>query len=221
MEFRGVFILFISAASILAQDDNAQCLQTCQNLGCATGVYLPAGLFNGTSDPNCGGVACPQGCACSICNGDNYCQYNSDAVQYCESIGCVGADCDGGIINCLACPTTTSPKVTRPASDDANAACASACQANGCGSGFINNFPGAGDIGCTCVVCPASTPCSSVTTVTDYCASIGCIAVNNDPTGSWNTNANNANNACDFGISACYSCPVGTSGQPTPPPLDY
>lgn len=64
-------------------------------------------------------------------------------------------------------------------------------------------------------------PCSSVTTVTDYCASIGCIAANNNPTGSWNTNANNANNACDFGISSCYSCPSGTSDQPTPPPQDY
>ena len=57
-------------------------------------------------------------------------------------------------------------------------------------------------------------PCSSVTTVTNYCASIGCVAANNNPTAPWNTNANNANNACDFGISASYTCSSGA-------PQDY
>lgn len=42
------------------------------------------------------------------------CNNNQDAMNYCQGIlGCQGQDCDGGLVECLTCPSTPAVKFQR------------------------------------------------------------------------------------------------------------
>uniref|UniRef100_A0A914DW11 Uncharacterized protein n=1 Tax=Acrobeloides nanus TaxID=290746 RepID=A0A914DW11_9BILA len=201
-------IIFLVLATSALDSNQVQCIQTCKNLGCLTGIYFGTNLQSVHPD-------WPVGCACQICNNNVQCNVNADAVNYCQGIlGCKGADCDGGMFNCLACPTTTTVKFQRQAIDAANAQCNIACINRGCNAGFINQFsaaPGVPIVNCTCALCQGQTPCTSPTSGPDmanHCVNIGCPASANNANGWWNNLVwPNQTNSCDFGVNVCFSCP--------------
>uniref|UniRef100_A0A914EDR1 Uncharacterized protein n=1 Tax=Acrobeloides nanus TaxID=290746 RepID=A0A914EDR1_9BILA len=56
----------------------------------------------------------PVSCTCVVCNNNVQCNNNQDAMNYCQGIlGCQGQDCDGGLFECLTCPSTPTVKFQR------------------------------------------------------------------------------------------------------------